>query len=469
MQNIGLAEYTSAGETIVVQQKSQLLNRSDGHNVQQQQSQRSFTQPLIVDETKQYMDGLVPEDENDTDEEMKVSKLSELEEAKKRGKKTRGRVKIKMEFIQNKLRRYTTFSKRKTGIMKKAYELSTLTGTQVMLLVASETGHVYTFATRKLQPMITSESGKALIQTCLNSPDPSPANALQQTVQQAQVPIMNPPPVVHNPSPPIQVTLSGASEQRMSQTGYEEPDLQYANSEDELKIVQSSSSGASIQYVGQSAQSFPVTTFITPASQGQSSKQVPVTYAVQPVGGITTIFSPNGVSSNSSSPAVQLQASQITQQPPPRILSGQLQLHRIHPQNIILTGNSPSLQSNHIILNPSASPSSSLVVANADEKHKMNATTHQQDVITLVNSDLSSTQPLQMVYNPGSGVLYAPQSGAFKRSSNQHETNADVVSLQHTPVIQTASLQPETSTAIINRGEGSTLLIRDNDHGRTAK
>jgi len=44
------------------------------------------------------------------------------------GKKTKGRMKIKMEFIDNKLRRYTTFSKRKTGIMKKAYELSTLTG-----------------------------------------------------------------------------------------------------------------------------------------------------------------------------------------------------------------------------------------------------------------------------------------------------------------------------------------------------
>ena len=48
--------------------------------------------------------------------------------------------------------------------MFQAYELSTLTGTQVMLLVASETGHVYTFATRKLQPMITSDAGKALIQ-----------------------------------------------------------------------------------------------------------------------------------------------------------------------------------------------------------------------------------------------------------------------------------------------------------------
>lgn len=43
-----------------------------------------------------------------------------------------------------------------------------------MLLVASETGHVYTFATRKLQPMVTSEYGKALIQTCLNSPDSGP-------------------------------------------------------------------------------------------------------------------------------------------------------------------------------------------------------------------------------------------------------------------------------------------------------
>ncbi|KAG5888526.1 hypothetical protein JTB14_009578 [Gonioctena quinquepunctata] len=122
------------------------------------------------------------------------------------GKKTKGRVKIKMEYIENKLRRYTTFSKRKTGIMKKAYELSTLTGTQVMLLVASETGHVYTFATRKLQPMITSEAGKALIQTCLNSPDP-PAG-------------------------------SAGGDQRMSATGFEETELTYNISDDDSKVRQ---------------------------------------------------------------------------------------------------------------------------------------------------------------------------------------------------------------------------------------
>lgn len=59
-----------------------------------------------------------------------------------------------------------------------AYELSTLTGTEVLLLVASETGHVYTFATPKLQPLITKQEGKNLIQSCLNSPDvPSAAAA----------------------------------------------------------------------------------------------------------------------------------------------------------------------------------------------------------------------------------------------------------------------------------------------------
>ena len=168
--------------------------------------------------------GLKRPPESDDDREDAVS------EDIKPKKKTRGRVKIEMKFITNKLRRYTTFSKRKTGIMKKvcihfdtpsqaqslysyvftfffqAYELSTLTGTQVMLLVASETGHVYTFATRKLQPMITSESGKALIQTCLNSPD-------------------------------LPVTQIPNTDQRMSATGYEETDLTYTVGENDTDKV----------------------------------------------------------------------------------------------------------------------------------------------------------------------------------------------------------------------------------------
>ncbi|XP_039180521.1 serum response factor isoform X1 [Crotalus tigris] len=205
----------------------------------------------------------------------------------KPGKKTRGRVKIKMEFIDNKLRRYTTFSKRKTGIMKKnlerdlntltapldgggapvsnteAYELSTLTGTQVLLLVASETGHVYTFATRKLQPMITSETGKALIQTCLNSPDSPPRS-------------------------------DPTSDQRMSATGFEETDLTYQVSEsdssgetkDSLKpaftvtnlpgttsTIQTASTTSTSMQVS-SGPSFPITNYLAPVSASVSPSTV---------------------------------------------------------------------------------------------------------------------------------------------------------------------------------------------------
>ena len=92
-----------------------------------------------------------------------------------------------------------TFSYIICALFFQAYELSTLTGTQVMLLVASETGHVYTFATRKLQPMITSDAGKALIQTCLNSPDPPQTSGVN----------------------------NASNDQRMSASGYEETELTY--------------------------------------------------------------------------------------------------------------------------------------------------------------------------------------------------------------------------------------------------
>ncbi|RMZ83661.1 hypothetical protein DV738_g1074, partial [Chaetothyriales sp. CBS 135597] len=90
----------------------------------------------------------------------------------------RERRKIEIKFIQDKSRRHITFSKRKAGIMKKAYELSVLTGTQVLLLVVSETGLVYTFTTPKLQPLVTKAEGKNLIQACLNAPEPTSENGV---------------------------------------------------------------------------------------------------------------------------------------------------------------------------------------------------------------------------------------------------------------------------------------------------
>lgn len=115
------------------------------------------------------MEQVMEDEESDNDEGSKSKKS--------------GRRKIKIEYIPDRNRRHITFSKRKAGIMKKAYELSTLTGTQVLLLVASETGHVYTFATSKFQDMVSQQEGRTMIQRCLGNPED-----LAQASPQSSVP-----------------------------------------------------------------------------------------------------------------------------------------------------------------------------------------------------------------------------------------------------------------------------------------
>ena len=63
--------------------------------------------------------------------ESKRIRSSAANREKTADKKTRGRVKIKIELIQDRQKRCTTFSKRKAGLMKKSHELATLTGSQV--------------------------------------------------------------------------------------------------------------------------------------------------------------------------------------------------------------------------------------------------------------------------------------------------------------------------------------------------
>eukprot|EP01080_Neovahlkampfia_damariscottae_P006705 gene6705-10870_t len=110
----------------------------------------------------------INENSFDGDDEQDTLPSNQIIQPKPKRKHKGGRRKIEIEYITEKSRRHITFSKRKGGLMKKAYELSTLTGTEMIVLIASETGHVYTFATPKLQPLVTNPEGKALIQTCLN-------------------------------------------------------------------------------------------------------------------------------------------------------------------------------------------------------------------------------------------------------------------------------------------------------------
>ncbi|KAG0057008.1 transcription factor of the MADS box [Gryganskiella cystojenkinii] len=71
--------------------------------------------------------------------------------------------------------------------MKKAYEFTTLTGTQILLMIVSETGLVYTFATPKLQPIVSKAASKSFIRACLTvsnkEPTPDPAIEVNQVEQ----------------------------------------------------------------------------------------------------------------------------------------------------------------------------------------------------------------------------------------------------------------------------------------------
>ena len=130
-----------------------------------------FSAPVDYAESDEEGDDDDADSDDGAKSKGKKGKRARSEAKGERDLKT-GRRKIKIEFIEDDARRHITFSKRKAGIMKKAYELATLTGTQVLLLVVSQTGLVYTFTTPKLQALVTQAEGRNLIQACLNAPDP---------------------------------------------------------------------------------------------------------------------------------------------------------------------------------------------------------------------------------------------------------------------------------------------------------
>ena len=91
----------------------------------------------------------------------------------------------------------------------KAYELSATTGSQVLVLVAGETGHIYSFMTHKFQPLVGSDCGKDLIQKCLSVPDKP-----QTSSRGASVPAVD-----------SNAVVVRSNEPRLNQCFFEDPDL----------------------------------------------------------------------------------------------------------------------------------------------------------------------------------------------------------------------------------------------------
>jgi hypothetical protein len=63
-----------------------------------------------------------------------------------------------------------------------AFEICELTGSQVLLVLASETGNVYTYATSQLRAMVDQPEGQALINACLGRREETSANAASSSV-----------------------------------------------------------------------------------------------------------------------------------------------------------------------------------------------------------------------------------------------------------------------------------------------
>jgi MADS-box transcription factor len=56
-----------------------------------------------------------------------------------------GRGRVELKRIENKINRQVTFSKRRNGLLKKAYELSVLCDAEVALIIFSSRGKLYEF------------------------------------------------------------------------------------------------------------------------------------------------------------------------------------------------------------------------------------------------------------------------------------------------------------------------------------
>lgn len=60
-----------------------------------------------------------------------------------------GRVKLQIKRIENTTNRQVTYSKRRNGLIKKAYELSILCDIDIALILFSPSNHVNHFSNRK--------------------------------------------------------------------------------------------------------------------------------------------------------------------------------------------------------------------------------------------------------------------------------------------------------------------------------
>ena len=130
-------------------------------------------------------------------------------------------------------------------------------------------------------------------------------------------------------------------------------------------------------------------------------------------------------------------------------------MHKIHPQNILLSGNMPGMQGGHIIISPNHVGSQVVI---ADGAHAQSSTSvpvsssHSHENIIIVPSGGSAELPpgaVEMVYNGPSGLVYASPANVIHPHSQASTTN-ESVTIHHQPSVQSVAASyhmPESSQA----------------------
>ncbi|KAJ4827719.1 hypothetical protein Tsubulata_018043 [Turnera subulata] len=84
-------------------------------------------------------------------------------------KKTKGKQKIEIKEIENDVTKLTTFSKRRSGITRKASNLATLTGAHVAVGIYSPGGKLYTFGSSSFESVTNRFLGMETSDFCDNT------------------------------------------------------------------------------------------------------------------------------------------------------------------------------------------------------------------------------------------------------------------------------------------------------------
>ncbi|XP_072912298.1 serum response factor-like isoform X6 [Hemitrygon akajei] len=281
----------------------------------------------------------------------------------KPGKKTRGRVKIKMEFIDNKLRRYTTFSKRKTGIMKKdslkptTFTVTNVPGSKGVNQLASNTSTNLQVSTGHSFP-ITNYLAPVTAITNSNGTVFKPA-VTGTSGSMVQIPsgftLMSGTSLPGTPSIPIgqlqqhSLTIQGQQGQMMS--GQSQPGQQT------LFRFPASAGGQIVSIAGGAmAQQVPLQTI----QLHQSPAQVSVHQSTQHTATISD--SNSEISQASTSGTMTLPATIVTSSAPTSMAS-----HVMYPSphGTVMYTSSPSLSDGLAVLNAFSQPSSGMQVSHS--------------------------------------------------------------------------------------------------------